>query len=167
MSLHINPLQSFSSCILYHESTNFDNVLMNIAKFLMSFSKPQVSFSFFLGQTLHTLHKRDQSKCKCFRLLSARIKIHQILVIFETTNQFFFKFGINLRYHEPQLLCTFLAEILYTFNKRSLTKQYKFGEISPDQSSLRFCTLMGSFCKNHIKFQLKKYRRVISHDIEE
>ena len=32
---------------------------------------------------------------------------------------------------------------------------------------LKFCTLMGSFCKNHLKFQLKKYRRVISHDIEE
>ena len=33
--------------------------------------------------------------------------------------------------------------------------------------SLKFCTLMDSFCKNHKKFQLKKYRRVISHDIEE
>ena len=32
--------------------------------------------------------------------------------------------------------------------------------------SLKFCTLMGSFCPNHIKFQLKKYRRVISHDTE-
>ena len=121
-----------------HESTYFDTLRRfwwKFAKLLMSFSKPQVSFSFFLGQTLYTLHKRDQSKCKCFRLLSARIKIHQILVIFETTNQFFFKFGINLRYHEPQLLCTFLAEILYTFNKRSLSK-YKFGEISPDQSKV-------------------------------
>ena len=32
--------------------------------------------------------------------------------------------------------------------------------------SLKFCTLMGSFCPNHTKFQLKKYRRVISHDTE-
>ena len=32
---------------------------------------------------------------------------------------------------------------------------------------LKFCTLIGSFCKNHMKFQLKKYRRVISDDIEE
>ena len=38
----------------------------------------------FLGQTLHTLHKRNQSKCKLFRLFGAQIKIHQILVIFET-----------------------------------------------------------------------------------
>ena len=33
--------------------------------------------------------------------------------------------------------------------------------------SLKFSTLMGSRCKNHIKFSLKKYRSVISHDIEE
>ena len=31
---------------------------------------------------------------------------------------------------------------------------------------LKFCTLMGSFCPNHVHFQLKKYRRVISHDTE-
>ena len=33
--------------------------------------------------------------------------------------------------------------------------------------SLKFSTLMGSFCQNHIKFQLKKYRTVISHDTTE
>ena len=66
------------------------------AKFLMSFSKPQVNFSFYLGQTLDTLHERYQSKDKFFRLLSPLIKIHQILVIFETTNLFFFKFCITL-----------------------------------------------------------------------
>ena len=36
--------------------------------------------------------RKDQSKCKFLRLLSAWIQIHQILVIFETTNQFSFKF---------------------------------------------------------------------------
>ena len=132
----------------------------------MLFSKPQAS-SFsnfaslqcyeryllcsFLDQTLHTFHRKDQSKCKFLRHLSALIKIHQILVIFETTNQFFFKFGINLQCHETQLLCNFLAETL-TFNKRTLSR-YKFGEIE----SLKFSTLMGSFRQNNIKFQLKKY----------
>ena len=28
--------------------------------------------------------------------------------------------------------------------------------------SLKFCTFMGSICSNHIKLQLKKYRRVLS-----
>ena len=90
----------------------------------------------FLGQTLYTLHKKDQSKCKFFRLLSARIKIHQIFVIFETKNRFFFKFCTTLQYHETV-------------------------------ESLKFCTLVGYFCKNHITFQLKKCRRLFSHDIEE
>ena len=41
----------------------------------------------FLGRTLYTLLERDQSKCKFFKLFSAQIKIHQILVIFETKIQ--------------------------------------------------------------------------------
>ena len=90
----------------------------------------------FLDQTLYTWHKKDQSKCKFFRLLSARIKIHQIFVIFETKNRFFFKFCTTLQYHETV-------------------------------ESLKFCTLVGYFCKNHITFQLKKCRRLFSHDIEE
>ena len=50
----------------------------------------------FLGQILYTLHKRDQSKCEFFRLFSAQIKSHQILVIFETKNKFLFKFCTTL-----------------------------------------------------------------------
>ena len=34
--------------------------------------------------------------------------------------------------HHSYLFCTIVAEILYTFNKRSLTK-YKLGKISPEQ----------------------------------
>ena len=33
--------------------------------------------------------------------------------------------------------------------------------------SLVICTFMGSFFGKHIKFQMKKYRRVISHDTDE
>ena len=55
---------------------------------------------YFLCQTLYTLHEMDQSKCKLFETLSAQIKIQQILVIFETTNSFFFKFYMTLQYHE-------------------------------------------------------------------
>ena len=50
----------------------------------------------FLGQTLYPLHKRDQSKCKFFRHFSTQIKIHQVLVIFETKNKFLFKFCTTL-----------------------------------------------------------------------
>ena len=33
-------------------------------------------------------------------------------------------------------------------------------------ASLKICTLMCYFCQQHIKFQPKKYRRIISHDTE-
>ena len=167
----------------------------------MSFSKLQASFSsnfawhftvmkdyssvLFLGQALYTFRKRNQWMCKFLRLLSARIKIHQVLVIFKTTNCFFFKFCITLHCHEIQLPCTFLAEISYNFNKRSLSK-YKFGETLCEQLKekeppqvqvwwnfawvveyMKFWTLMGSFCPNQINFQLKTYRRVISYHTEE
>ena len=66
----------------------------------MLFSKPLVSFSsnfawpfsvikynfalHFFQSRLYTLHQRGQSKCNFLRLLSARIKVYQILFIFET-----------------------------------------------------------------------------------
>ena len=60
-----------------------------------------------------------------------------------------------------QIVYIFLGEILYTFNKYQSTNLVKY-----HVSSRNFCTVMCSFCRNHIKFQLKKYRRVISHDTE-
>ena len=49
----------------------------------------------------------DWFKVKILRILSAQDKIHQIIVIFETTNQFFFKFCTILHCHDTQLLYTF------------------------------------------------------------
>ena len=63
----------------------------------------------FVGQTLYTLHKTDQSKCNCFRIFSAPIKINQILVIFETKNKFLFTFCTTLWYHEIYFFHTFFS----------------------------------------------------------
>ena len=57
-------------------------------------------FCTFVVQTLNTLHNRNKSKCKFWRFSSARVKFHQILVIFETADQLFVKFCINLQGHE-------------------------------------------------------------------
>ena len=102
-------VKSFVKCAIHYFS------LCKFTNFFMSFFKSQVSFSLnfaslfsvikdnssvlFLGQTLNTLHNRNQLKCKFVRLLSVQVKIHQILVIFETS-QFFFKFCITLQGHE-------------------------------------------------------------------
>ena len=64
--------------------------------------------------------------------------------------------------HKRWLFCTFLFETLFDFDKTSPSKyhisDFRFHQI---------CTLMGSFCWKCIKYQLKKYRGVISHDTEE
>ena len=56
------------------------------------------------------------------RISSAEIKIHQILVIFETTDKFFFKFCITLQCHKTQLLYTFFCWNFIYFQQRSLLK---------------------------------------------
>ena len=97
------------------------------------------------------------------RILSGEVKIHQILVIFETANQFLQSLHRSSVSWDITSLY-FLAEILHKFYTKFL---YLFGEIPCEQSKGWNCTLMGSFCPNHIKFQPVKYRRIISHDTEE
>ena len=54
----------------------------------------------------------------------------------------------------------FFNWFLESSNRSSLSK-YKFGRISCEQ--FKVCTLISSFCPNHIKFLLEKNRKVISH----
>ena len=89
---------------------------------------------FFRSNVIYFTQK-EPIKVELLRILRVQVKIHQILVIFEKTNQFFYEFYIILQCHETQLLYTFLAEILYTFNKRRLLK-HKFGKISREQSKV-------------------------------
>ena len=84
-----------------------------------------------------------------------QIKSHQIPVTFETKNQLF-QFFITFQCHQKKLLSTFLADILYTINNRSLSK-CRFGEVSRELSKVWNFALMGSFGPNYIKFQLKEH----------
>ena len=86
-------------------------------------------FSVMKNNSSVLFYKRDQSKCKFLWLLSARIKIHQILLIFETANWFLFKFCTFLQF--SSLLFSLIFYIIST--KRTLSK-HKFGEISSEQS---------------------------------
>ena len=126
-------------------SPKYFQVLSKFTYFLMLLSKPQVSFSSNFA-SLSSVMKG--------RLLSAWMKIHQIPFSLEATSQLFFKFWINLQCQKTQLLCTISAEILYTFNKRNLSRN-KFG----GTGSLKFVTLMDSFSQNNIKLQLKKVQK--------
>ena len=66
----------------------------------------KITLLYFLGQTLNTLHNKNQWECKFLILLSARVNIHHILVIFKTTNQFSSNFTLIFS-HETWLLRTF------------------------------------------------------------
>ena len=73
------------------------------------------------------------------------MKIWQILhVILESTNQFSFKFCINLQCHQIYLLCTSLVQTLYTLIKKSPLK-CKF---------LRFSSAPVKICQiPHVNFE--------------
>ena len=75
------------------------SALLKFAKFLMSFFKPHVTFSSNFSSLLNVLKdnssvffsskvmyfaQKEQMKVETWRILSAQVKIHQILVMFET-----------------------------------------------------------------------------------
>ena len=77
----------------------------------------------FLAQTMYNLLKRSPLKPKLLRLSSARVKFCQNpYAKFETTSRFLSKFCIPLQFHKRLLLCTFLAQTIYTLLIRSPLK---------------------------------------------
>ena len=114
-----------------------------------------------LGQTLYTLHKRDQSKSKFLDFLVPKSTFTKFLSFLKQKISFSSNFAqlFGIMRHIPSIL--FLDETLYAFSKSSLS-QYKLGEISTDQSKLwNFALWWAPFV--NIKFQLKEYRGVIFH----
>ena len=76
---------------------------------------------FFISNIIYFV-QNEPIKVKDLRISSVQVKISTIFVIFETTNQFFFEYCVNLQSYKTNPLY-FLAEILYTFNKRRLSHQ--------------------------------------------
>ena len=112
----------------------------------------------FLGKTLHTLHKRNQSKYIFLRL--ERRDQNSSNFLKQPTDfslNFASLFG-TMRYSSSVV---FLAEILILSTKRvcQSTILVKFHLVSQKSEFLHFDGL-----QNHIKFQLKKDRRAICHD---
>ena len=66
---------------------------------------------YFLGQTYFL--QKESIKVQSFETFECSGQNCQIFVVFETRNQFFFKFCITFQYYETKFLCTFLAGILY------------------------------------------------------
>ena len=83
----------YSSCHFLNHKSVFLQILHH-----HSVSWKIAPLYFFRWNSL--LHNRNKWKCKFWRLLSARVKFHEILVIFETTDQFFSKFCISRQGHD-------------------------------------------------------------------
>ena len=128
-----------------HQSPNlgyFKCSVENLPYSLIIFFKAHVSFSSsfaslfsvmkkkllrtFLGQTLYTLHKRNQSEWKFWKFRVLRSKFTKFLSVLSSNYASLFSVMRN----KSSIL--FLSEILYTFNKRSISR-YDFDEISREQ----------------------------------
>ena len=152
MSLHITPLQIFSSFIFYFGQKYpmkvpiliLSSVLMKISQipcvifqttrqFFFKFCMTLQCQKIFLRCTIYVKHyilctKGTNRSANFLDFLVLGLKFTKFVSFLK---QEIFKFSTTLQCHEAKLLCTFLAEILYTFDERSLSK-YKFGEISPE-----------------------------------
>ena len=77
----------------------------------------------FIVQRIHTLLKRSPVKWKFLKLSSARVKFCQIpYANFKAMSRFLSKFCIPLQFHERLLLCTFLAQTMYSLLIKSPLK---------------------------------------------
>ena len=78
------------------------------------------SYLFYVG-------RKDPIKVPILTLSSALVKICQISqVLFQATSKFLFKIFISLHCHKRKLLCTFVAQAVYTLVTRCQLKQNFF-----------------------------------------
>ena len=148
----------------------------------MLFSKPQVSFSSDFSSLLSV--RKDIStglldikcyirvtkatnqtghfknfKCSCQNSPNSCHFWNNESVFLRNLHQFLVPWDKNLLYF-------FSCNFIY-FQKKEHIKVQIGSNFTWAVESLKICTLTGFFCPNQIKFQLKRYRRVIAPGIEE
>ena len=151
----------------------------------MSFSKPQVSLSsnfawlfsvmkynstvLFLGQTLYTSHKRDQSK---FKFFSARISVNFNASSGKSENLHFDMLILSIAHKasvkKVQKNKNYLSwhwKKIQTLKENWLFIWKMTWEIwwalTWAVESLKICILMGYFCRKYVMLELKRYRGVL------
>ena len=141
VSLHITSLKIFSSCIFYFGQNDpmkrpiftLSNVLVKIYQipcvifettksvFLQILHDSSLSLKITLLAKLCTKGTNHSGN---FGELSARIKIHQIFIFFERTNQFFFNFCITLSVSWYITPLYFFSWIFISFQQKEPIKIY-------------------------------------------
>ena len=110
--------------------------------------------------------QKEPIKVKTLRIFSDQVKIRQNVVTFKTTNQFVF-FCVTSSIMRKNVVYTFLAINFIYFQQKEPIKLQIWSEFYVSCQKPEILDLMTFFCPYHIRFQLKKYRRVISLDNEE
>ena len=116
-----------------------------------------------LGQTLYTSRKRNQSKWKFWEFWQLRSKFTKLSFLKQQVFEIWITFSVSW---DITPLHFFSWSFIYCQQKEPIKVQIWWNFMWA-VTSQKFCTLMGLFCPNNIKLWLKKYRRVIYHDIEE
>ena len=116
-----------------------------------------------LGQTLYTLRKRNPSKLKFWEFWLLRLKFIKLSFLKEQVLEIWITFSVSW---DITPLHFFSWSFIY-FQQKEPIKVQIWWNFMWAVTSQKFCTLMGLFCPNNIKLWLKKYRRVIHHDIGE
>ena len=146
----------------------------------MSFSKPQVSFSsnfewlfrvmkytplYFFRSNVTYFARKGTNKVQTFETFEFSDQNSQNSCHFFEKNKSVF---LRILHHSSVSwdvipLYHFSRNFIYFQQKKPVKVQICWN-LTWAVEDLKFCTLTGSFYPNHIKFYLKKYRRVISHD---
>ena len=139
----------YSSCHFPNHKSVFLNILHH-----SSVSWKIIPLPFFKS-TLHTMHKRKQSKWKFWEFWVLRSKFTKFLSFLKQQISFSSNFAslFSVMRHNPLYLISW--NFIY-FQQKEPIKLQIWWNFTWEVESLKFCTLMGSFCPNHIKFQLKK-----------
>ena len=116
-----------------------------------------------LGQTLYTLRKRNPSKLKFWEFWLLRLKFIKLSFLKEQVLEIWITFSVSW---DITPLHFFSWSFIY-FQQKEPIKVHIWWNFMWAVTSQKFWTLMGFFCPNNIKLWLKKYRRVIHHDIGE
>ena len=130
-------------------------------KFPMSCVKPQVNFSlnlaslYFFSCNFMWFWQKGPIKVKCFRLLTAHMKFHQICTLVGSLCWNYIKF--QLKSTERLCLMTLKSDAKFEEKRLLFQKWQEFGEFLPEHLNVsKTCSLIGSFCAKYIMFDLKK-----------
>ena len=120
---------------------------------------------FFTSNVIYFVQK-EPIKLEILRIPSTQVKIHQILVIFETTNKFLSNFEslFSVKRHKSTIIFYLKFYILSTKGAYQSINLVKFHVSDRKAEILHF---NGFLLSKSYNVSAKKYRRDISHDTEE